>query len=177
MSMMNLQRMPLLLAAASLVACSESPMAPGGFSEVPDGFEAITEVTSQNVGFGGSLWVSCANGGAGESVSLSGELRMKTQTFQNKKTGEVLVRLQSQPSNVTGVGSVTGDTYQGAGVAIEAEHRSPSSETYNYMFIHNFLIIGQGAGNNFVLQTNAHQTLNANGEAVSTVDLDKATCQ
>jgi hypothetical protein len=78
---------------------------------------------------------------------------------------------------VTGVGSVTGDTYQGAGVAIEAEHRSPSSEAYNYMFIHNFLIIGQGAGNNFVLQTNVHQALNASGEAVSSVDLDKATCQ
>jgi hypothetical protein len=177
MSMMTLQRMPLLLAAASLVACSESPMAPGGFSAIPEGFEAITEVTSQNVGFGGSLWVACANGGAGESVSLSGELRMKTQTFQNKKTGEVLVRLQSQPNGVTGVGSVTGDTYHGAGVAIEAEHRSPSSEAYNYMFIHNFLIIGEGPDNNFVLRTNVHQTLNANGEVTSTVDLDSFSCQ
>jgi hypothetical protein len=177
MSKMKLQRMPLLLAAASLVACSESPMAPGGFSAVPEGFEAITEVTTQNVGFGGSIWVSCANGGAGESVSLSGELRMKTQTFESKKTGEVLVRLQSQPSDVDGVGSVTGASYHGAGVAIEAEHRSPSSEAYNYHFIHNFLIIGQGPGNNILVHTNVHQTLNANGEAVSSVNLDKAECQ
>ena len=41
---------------------------------------------------------------------------------------------------------------------------------FNFTFVGNFRIIGQGPGNNFLMHEVAHTTINANGDVTVTFD-------
>jgi hypothetical protein len=48
---------------------------------------------------------------------------------------------------------------------------------YNYTLVNNFRIIGQGAGNNFLLHETFHITVNANGELTAVADNYSVDCK
>jgi hypothetical protein len=48
---------------------------------------------------------------------------------------------------------------------------------YTFTYINNFRMIGQGPGNNFLVHTTNHVTINANGEATATVDNTSTECK
>jgi hypothetical protein len=75
------------------------------------------------------------------------------------------------------VGSVTGDVYQATGVAQQNFSGSFTNGQFNFTFVGNFRIIGQGPGNNFLMHEVAHTTINANGDATVMFDNFTVDCK
>ena len=121
------------------------------------------------------LDIPCANGGAGELVSLTGNLHVLTTYSIN---GNVIRgRFHDQPEDSKGFGSVTGDRYEATGVSQGQFKASLQNGQAIVSFINNFRIIGQGTGNNFLVHQNVHMTINANGDLTTIVDQVRADCK
>lgn len=120
-----------------------------------------------------SVFVPCANDGAGEIVTLSGDLHDTfALTFNNG--GGVHIKMHDNPQGVSGVGETTGLKYQATGVTtLELNVRIGAEET----FVNNFRVIGQGSNNNFLVHENFHITINANGTLTSFIDNFSAECK
>ena len=58
------------------------------------------------------VWVSCANGGAGETVRVTGDLRYDVQRTQDS-SGVYHLSIKSNTSGLTGVGLTTGTVFRG----------------------------------------------------------------
>jgi len=119
-----------------------------------------------------TVFVPCANGGAGESVDLSGNLHdLFHVTFDGR--GGFHLQLLDNPQGVSGTGETTGAKYQGTGVTRSSFNGLVgSTET----FVNNFRIIGMGPNNDFVVHENVHVTVNPDGTVTSSVDNFSATC-
>jgi hypothetical protein len=116
------------------------------------------------------VFVPCANGGAGEIVSLAGTLHEVFHiTFD--ATGSVHLKIHDQPQGVSGIGQTTGAKYQGTGVTQQQLSTNP------FTFVNSFRIIGQETGNNFLIHQVFHVTVNANGEVTAFVDRASAECR
>ena len=134
---------------------------------------ASTVTVSQSFPISISVFVPCANGGAGEYVDLSGDLHdLYHLTFDGQ--GGVHVKFQDNPQGISGVGLTTGDKYQGTGVT-ETEFNVKVGEEYTY--VNNFRIIGQGPGNNYLVHDNFHFTINANGTVTAYHDNFSVECK
>ncbi len=121
------------------------------------------------------VFVPCANGGAGELVTLSGNLHV---VFNFEINGNnVSGKEHYQPQDLTGVGSVTGDKYQATGVTQGDFKASLQNGQFQTDFVNNFRIIGQGPGNNFVVHENDHITVNADGTVTSVHSNTTADCK
>jgi hypothetical protein len=120
------------------------------------------------------VFIPCANGGAGEDVFLSGNLRILS-VITIDQNGGYHAQNQFQPQGITGVGSVTGTKYQATGLTRSADNfvNLPYTSTY----VNNFRIIGQGSGNNFLVHETFHITLNAFGELTAEVDNYSVECR
>jgi hypothetical protein len=123
-----------------------------------------------------TVFVPCANGGAGEEVHLTGELHMLA-TLTEDGAGGMHIKWHSQPQGVSGVGLITGDKYRGTGVTQEETNIRPGGFPYEDTFVNNFRIIGQGKGNNYLVHQVLHVTINANGEITAEVDNYSVECK
>lgn len=119
------------------------------------------------------VFVSCAAGGAGESVELSGTLHTLYKTTLDNKGG-YHSKYHFQPQGVSGTGLTTGDKYMATGVTQDAFNGHVGSEE---TYVNNFRIIGQGTGNNFLVHETFHVTINANGEVTAYVDNFSVECK
>jgi hypothetical protein len=124
------------------------------------------------------VFVPCANEGAGETVLLLGELHIVFH-ITITEDGHVTVKSQANPQGVSGVGSTTGDKYQGTGVtSTTATFDEVEEFPAEFTLINNFRIIGQGpAGNDLLVHTTDHVTVNANGEMTADVHIENVTCE
>lgn len=123
-----------------------------------------------------TVFVPCANGGAGEQVDLSGNLNdLFHVTVDN--SGGVHLTTHDNPQGVQGVGETTGAKYQGTGVTEEHFNAGSSGLPITDTFVNNFRIIGQGPGNNSLVHENTHITINANGTVTASVDNFSDTCK
>ncbi len=132
-------------------------------------------VTNVSVPVTIGVFVPCANGGAGEGVLLSGNLHILARVTVSE-SGNASIGIHFQPQGISGTGAVTGDKYQGTGVTLENININaplPFSDT----FVNNFRIIGQGNGNNFLVHSTFHVTVNANGEVTATVANFSVECK
>ncbi len=93
-----------------------------------------------------TVFIPCAEGGAGEIVDLTGPLHTLISFTINGNN--VSGFFHFQPQGITGTGETTGAKYQATGVTQERN---------------NFRIIGQGPGNNFLVHETLHFTINADG--------------
>ena len=142
-------------------------------SAVPPAAAEVTENDKIPVEI--DLDIPCANGGAGELVSLTGNLHVLTTYSIN---GNVIRgRFHDQPEDIKGFGSVTGDRYEATGVSQGQFKASLQNGQAIVSFINNFRIIGQGTGNNFLVHQNVHMTINANGDLTTVVDQVRADCK
>jgi hypothetical protein len=99
------------------------------------------------------------------AVVTDAELHVVTKSVINSG-GRISLSSHFQPiGNWDGVGSVTGDTYQATGVTLQDEN-SDNITTFPFetTYINNFRWIGPGPGNNVLVHTVAHVTINANGD-------------
>lgn len=120
-----------------------------------------------------AVYIPCADGGAGELVTLSGNLHVLIRFTQSKRGG-IHAGSHFQPQGITGVGETTGDTYRGTGVTQDQFNATVGVEE---TFVNNFRIIGQGPGNNFLLHSVFHITINANGTLTTLVDRFSVDCR
>src|SRR5262245_11334045 len=59
------------------------------------------------------VWVSCANGGAGEAIHVTGDLRYDVHQTVDA-TGVIHYNVKSNTSGLTGVGTTSGTFYRGS---------------------------------------------------------------
>ncbi len=111
----------------------------------------------------------------GENVVLDGYLHdVEHWIFNGNKR---MIMYHIQPQQVSGVGQLTGVKYQGTGVTQGISHTSFDGSSYVYTQAGNFRIIGQGPGNNFLVHSLIHMTVNANGETTAYVDNFSSECK
>lgn len=120
-------------------------------------------------------FVPCANGGAGELVDFTGDLHVLFSFTIN--ANHVSGKAHFQPQGVSGVGLVTGDKYQAAGVTQEHFEGNLINGQFTDTFVNNFRLIGKGPGNNFLVHENFHVTINANGDVTAFVDNFSIDCK
>jgi hypothetical protein len=135
--------------------------------------QAVVTKSNTIVNFDGfTVNVPCANNGAGEDVVFLGNLHVLITSTINSGGG-ARFKFHFQPQGLSGIGTITGDSYQATGVTQETDVIGKvGAET---TFVNNFRMIGQGPGNNFLVHETFHVTVNANG--VLTVFFDKATTE
>lgn len=110
-----------------------------------------------------------------EPAILTGELHILiTSTVDNN--GGLHFKSHYQPQRLSGFGLVTGDKYQGTGVTQEHVNIHPGL-AFEDTFINNFRMIGQGPGNNFLVHTTFHVTVNANGDVTANVLNTSVDCK
>jgi hypothetical protein len=120
-----------------------------------------------------TVFVPCANGGAGENVTLTGNLHVEIQ-FNFNSSGGGNFHVLFNPQGISGTGSVTGAKYQGTGMTqFDASFTSAVETKFN----NRFDIIGQGPGNNFEVHETAHLTINANGTVTVSFDNFSVVCK
>jgi hypothetical protein len=165
----------LLGIAVGVAACAEapSPVAPRALDTSP-ALSADVSSTQTTLPFNASLWVPCANGGAGEYVALSGNVEFSTHDVLDADGG-THERKMMRPSGVSGVGATTGLHYRGTGMSFMSDGVSDGASAYTY--VNNFRIIGQGPGNNVLVHAVVHQTLNAEGAVTAEVNLSSSSCK
>jgi hypothetical protein len=122
-----------------------------------------------------SVFVPCANGGAGEVVDFSGDLHAVVSLTINGNN--VSGKVHFQPHGLKGIGQITGDQYNAVGVTQETFKGSLQNDQYTATFVNNFRLIGPGPGNNLQFHENAHVTINANGDVTATVDNVGTDCK
>jgi hypothetical protein len=108
-----------------------------------------------------SVFVPCAVGGVGEIIDLSGPLHtlISTTLTGNSVSGY----FHFQPQGLSGTGETTGAKYNGTGVTEQSFKSSLQNGQANLTHVNNFRIIGQGAGNNYLVHETLHITINADG--------------
>ena len=139
---------PILTMCLIAVAVSIAPA---------DAAVQVNDTTNVNL----TVFVPCADGGAGEIVNLSGSLHTLIALTINGNN--VSGYFHFQPQGISGIGETTGDDYQGTGVTEETFRNSLQNGQANSTFVNNFRIIGQGPGNNFLVHETLHLTINADG--------------
>ena len=142
------------------------------------GVQSVKAEVTQNISVpldGFSVFIPCANNGAGELVIFRGNLHILLSfTINNNR---VSGKDHFQPQGLTGTGSVTGDKYQATGVTQSMFSGSLVNGQYQSTYVNNFRIIGQGPGNNLLVQEIAHFTINANGTLTVYFDNFSADCK
>jgi hypothetical protein len=129
-------------------------------------------VQNESVDFTGfTVFIPCADGGAGELVVFEGNLHVLITSTVNGQN--VSAKAHFQPQGLSGVGQTTGDKYQATGVTQDHQKSSLQNGQASFTFVNNFRIIGQGPGNNFLVHQVVHVTVNANGD--TTADHDRFT--
>lgn len=122
-----------------------------------------------------TVFIPCAAGGAGEVVDLSGPLHSLILFTVN---GNLLSGISHfQPQGISGVGETTGQAYHATGVTDESFEISLQNGQADVKFLNNFRIIGQGAGNNFLIHETMHVSFNADGSVTVNHDNFSAECK
>jgi len=119
--------------------------------------------------------IPCAAGGAGEVVTLTGNLHVLMSVTVNANNVSFDSHVQAQ--GISGTGSVTGDKYQATGITRFNFNADVIGFPFNSTFVNNFRIIGQGTGNNFVVHQTFHITVNADGTVTAFVDNFSVDCK
>ncbi len=132
-------------------------------------------VTNAEFPFTLSVFVPCAAGGAGEVISMSGNLHVLFSVTVNGNN----VHFQShfQPQGISGVGLTTGEKYQATGVTRFDTNADVVDFPLNFTFVNNFRMIGQGPGNNLLVHENLHVTINADGTVTAFHDNFSVECK
>lgn len=137
--------------------------------------QALAITVNQFVPFALVAFVPCANGGAGENVLVQGVLHLQDHiTINNNRA---TIKTHAQPQGASGVGLTTGDIYSATGVTQEQDSIPIVNGAFEFTFINNFRIIGQGPNNNFLVHQTIHQTVNANGEVTTFIDNTSVECR
>ena len=147
-----------------------SQAAPAQAQSVPVTFSSNSKI---DINF--SVFIPCANGGAGETVILSGPLHVLTSFTISDNY--IRGRDHFQPQGISGIGDITGAKYQATGITEDEFKGSLINGQFQTTSVNNFRIIGQGPGNNFLVHSIFHVTINADGVLTSFVNSFSIECK
>ena len=149
-----------------------------GFFGISHSSLALAEVTSNVViPLVTTDFVSCANNGTGEIVDLTGNLHALFIT-SSSSSGNVTVKFHFNPQDVIAVGRTTGNIYQGTGVTqMIATYDGITGYPFVSNYVNNYRLIGKGSGANYLVHSNVHITINANGTVTASVDNSSVDCK
>ena len=124
----------------------------------------------------GYQWVPCAANGAGEYVRTSGEIRYRAHRIQDAN-GVYHLNINSNTSQLTGVGETTGDTYRGSqterviarGVGYDGFQSLRIAEDVHFVAL--------GGGADFTIQYDTHMEVDATGTLVLWVESQRTSCK
>jgi hypothetical protein len=136
--------------------------------------QATVTTSNQFVPIETVAFVPCANGAAGENVLIQGILHIQEHMTINDN--RVFLKVHFQPQGVVGIGTITGDSYQGTGVTQFQDSIAAFNGAVSLNFINNFRLIGQGSDNNLQVHQNTHLTIDANGFVTANVNNTSVEC-
>ena len=158
-----MKKLLVIAALVTVLGLAAGSLAGGGATSV---------TTSSVIPIGFVEFVSCANGGAGEEVLVSGNLHDLFHLTLDGKGGFHLKFLDN-PQGVTGTGLATGDNYQATG---GTQGTTSGTVGLAETFVNNFRIIGPGPGNNLLVHEDFHITINQDGTITSYYDNFSIDC-
>ena len=123
-------------------------------------------VTNETVSYAYAGFVPCANGGVGEYIT--GTIDAHNLITSTVNSNVDTWQFQFQPHGSL-VGSVTGDTYQLAGVTRGTYTESLKEDHSTLTYVNSYHLIGPGPDNNLVVREIAHVTID-NDEVVAEHD-------
>jgi len=134
---------------------------------------AQTQNSVESEPYASTLFIPCANGGAGEDVSLTGTVRIVWKETNNNQ--RFTFTLHAIPDGITGVGLSTGDNFTAIGGSQTAvtgtiEYGGQYSATY----IQQMRFAGQGIS--FVVKYKFHITVTSDGQISTRIDEEKVEC-
>jgi hypothetical protein len=128
--------------------------------------QAVTNTITVKLPFALNMFSSCANGGLGEDIALSGVAHGLISVTINDN---VIRMSQTWEGHGGGIGNISGTRYRVAGV-----NRYDTVTSFNgqskQSIADNFRLIGQGPGNNLLMHHTLHITVNSNGDLTVTID-------
>ena len=158
--------------AMSSLGCQSEATGPASGGGPSFSAETSTQVVERVIA--GTKFVPCANGGLGEDVFLSGSFHDVFHVGLDGSGGAHVVIVHN-PQGVSGTGLITGAKYQGVGTFLQDASNVQVGEEHTS--VANMRIIGQGPGNNFLIHTDFHFTVLANGEVTSFHDNVSIDCK
>jgi hypothetical protein len=159
-----MKKLLVVAALVTLFAFAATSLAGGGATSV---------TTNSVIPIAFVQFVSCANGGVGEEVLISGNLHDLFHVTLDGNGGFHLKFLDN-PQGVTGTGLTTGDTYRGTGGTQGAFSGVVGSEE---TIVNNFRIIGPGPGNNLLVHDSFHITVSPDGTVTAYHDNVTIDCK
>lgn len=123
--------------------------------------------------YGSTLFIPCANGGAGEDVELTGSIKIiREETYTNER---FTVTYHVIPQGITGVGLSTGTNFTAIGASEAAitgtiEYGGEYSATYFQQMRFT------GGGISFVVKSKFHVTVTSDGEISTRIDEETVEC-
>jgi len=120
-------------------------------------------------------FVPCANDGAGEVVHLHGPLHVLVSFTINGN--HVRGKTHYQPQGLSGIGEISGDSYQGTGATQSHFNGSFKQGVFVVTTVNNFRIIGRGRDNNLLVHENVHYRITPDGQFQSVHDNFSIDCK
>jgi hypothetical protein len=155
-----MKRLAAMLAVASVTACADASLPTGA------GFEPAMAATksgsNQMVPTQFAGLIPCGNGGAGESMTLTGELHLISHSAIDA-AGGVHLQIHTQLKNIEGWGNTSGTYYRAMGSQKLTSNAKAGS---SFSFISSFRLIGRAQAPDYHVRENTHVTVNANGDVV-----------
>lgn len=129
-------------------------------------------VTNASIPLSLAVAVPCANGGAGETVQLSGSLQVvDLLTFD--AGGGIHLAFHANPQDVSGVGLTTGTRYRGTGVTLGNLNLTAGIQS---TLEDNFLLIAESGGGSLRVHETMVLVVSANGTLAAAVANVSITC-
>ena len=139
------------------------------FSGLINQSNAQSVSSSEEIPFGG--FFPCGDGGVGEEVY--GTIILHTVIHTNKNGDITKIHFQPQASSLVGVS--TGMAYNANGGTQYMYDSNFENGATTFTYINRFHFVGKGV--QFYIKNTTHTTVNANGEATSTVDNFSIECK
>jgi hypothetical protein len=136
----------------------------------PAAAEAITSTMETSVPIAITVFIPCAS----DVVPLTGSLHIVAHQTVDA-SGGFHFSILFNPQGVSGVGTLSGAEYQGTGET-RFDTQTSGPPPFNFTFVNNFKIIGQGPDNNLLIHQNVHVTFNADGTMTASVNNFSFVC-
>lgn len=162
----------------SLFSCSKSTdeiLAAPGNTTVASGPVASLQAanTANSVPVNSSYFVSCANGGAGEEVELSGKLNFVMQYTVNDNRYTLTYHVN--PQGLSGTGLTSGEKFTASGGSQGTQSGSLSDDQFTYTFTEQLRIVS--AGSSLIVNYKFHVTATPEGQFTTSISDDQVVCR
>jgi hypothetical protein len=114
--------------------------------------------------------------GCGDVIEVTGTLHVLMHVTFNP-AGGATVKVHFQPQGATGVGLISGATYQAVGETQETDTDNGPGPQFEFTFVNNFKIVSHGTTANFMVHDTIHVTVNNNGTATAEVINSSVECR